>query len=79
MKLVFFKEAGQIKLKLNNNSIDEIFDYIKFIEYLHENNELEETEFDSSISEEEKSKVIGMIHKINETVVKANSEDDGSL
>ncbi|WP_041959758.1 hypothetical protein [Sulfurospirillum arsenophilum] len=74
MKLVFFKEAGQIKVKLNNNGTDMTFDYIKFIEYLYDNNELEETEFDNTISRNEQEKIMEMIAKINETVVRNDTK-----
>lgn len=69
MKLVFFKEDEDIKLKLNNNGTDEEFSYVKLIKFLHEGNELEETEYYDDISDEEKSKIDEMIVKINEKVV----------
>ena len=69
MKLVFFKEDEDIKLKLNNNGTDEEFSYVKLIKFLHLGNELEETEYYDDISEEEKSKIDEMILKINEKVV----------
>lgn len=69
MKLVFFKEGEDIKLKLNNNGMDEEFSYVKLIEFLHIGNELEETEYYDDISVEEKSKIDEMIVKINEKVV----------
>lgn len=72
MKLVFFKEDEEIKLKLNNNGMDEEFSYIKLIEFLHVGNELEETEYYDEISDEEKSKIDEMIIKINEKVVVNN-------
>ena len=69
MKLVFFKEDEDIKLKLNNNGTDEEFSYVKLIKFLHVGNELEETEYYDDISDEEKSKIDEMILKINEKVV----------
>ena len=57
MKLVFFKENEDIKLKLNNNGTDEEFSYVKLIKFLHVGNELEETEYNDDISDEEKSKI----------------------
>ncbi len=69
MKLVFFKENEDIKLKLNNNGTDEEFRYVKLIKFLHVGNELEETEYYDDISDEEKSKIDEMILKINEKVV----------
>lgn len=69
MKLVFFKENEDIKLKLNNNGIDEEFSYVKLIKFLHVGNELGETEYYDDISDEEKSKIDEMILKINEKVV----------
>lgn len=74
MKLVFFKEEEEIKLKLNHNDTDEDFNYVKLIEFLHENNVLEETEYEEGISYEEKDKVNSMIEKINEVVVKQDTE-----
>ena len=70
MKLVFFKENEDIKLKLNNNGTDEEFSYVKLIKFLHVGNELEETEYYDDISDEEKSKIDEMILKINEKVDK---------
>ena len=69
MKLVFFKEDEDIKLKLNNNGTDEEFSYVKLIKFLLVGNELEETEYYDDISDEEKSKIDEMILKINEKVV----------
>ncbi|WP_415396269.1 hypothetical protein [Sulfurimonas sp. CS5] len=73
MKLVFFKEGEEVKLKINNGE-DTEFNYVKLIEFLHTNNELEETEYWDGISEEEKNKVNAMIDKINEVVVKYTPE-----
>ena len=70
MKLVFFKEDEDIKLKLNNNGTDEEFSYVKLIKFLHVGNELEETEYYDDINDEEKSKIDEMILKINEKVDK---------
>lgn len=69
MKLVFFKEEGEIKLKLKHNDIDEAFNYIRLIEFLHENNELETTEYCDDISDEEQEKINEMITTINEKIV----------
>ncbi len=74
MKLVFFKKDEEIKLKFNNNGKDMEFNYVKLIEFLHTNNELEETEYWDDISEDEKNKVNAMIDKINEVVVKYTPE-----
>lgn len=68
MKLVFFKEEDEIKLKLNHASQDEPFNYIRFIEFLHEGHELELTEFCADITPEEQDKIKEMIIKINECV-----------
>lgn len=76
MKLVFFKEGEDIKLKLNNDGMDEEFSYVKLIEFLHVGNELEETEYWDDISVEEKSKIDEMIIKINEKVV-VNNQSEG--
>ena len=69
MKLVFFKEDEDIKLKLNNNGTDEEFSYVKLIKFLHVGNELEETEYNDDIRKKKKSKINEMILKINEKVV----------
>ena len=74
MKLVFFKEENEIKLKLNHNNTDENFNYVRLIEFLHENNELEETEYCTEISEEEKTKINEMIIKINEKIVSSGMD-----
>ena len=68
MKLVFFKEENEIKLKLNHESSNEEFNYVRLIEFLHEGNELESTEYCENILEDEKSKINDMIQKINEKV-----------
>ena len=54
MKLVFFKEENEIKLKLNHESNDEEFNYVRLIEFLHNGNELEDTDYYEDISAEEK-------------------------
>lgn len=69
MKLVFFKEENEIKLKLKHNDVDEAFSYIRLIEFLHENNELETTEYCDDISDEEQEKINEMIRTINEKIV----------
>jgi hypothetical protein len=69
MKLVFFKEEGEIKLKLNHNNIDEDFNYVRLIEFLHENHKLETTEYCNDILEKEKEKVNEMIVNINKKVI----------
>lgn len=69
MKLVFFKEEGEIKLKLNHNNTDENFNYVKLITFLHDGNELEPTEYFEDISQDEQSKINDMIQKINEKVL----------
>ena len=74
MKLVFFKEDSEIKLKLNHENVDEDFNYVKLIEFLHNNNELEETEYYEEISDEEKEKIDDMIQKINEKTVRQTAE-----
>jgi hypothetical protein len=74
MKLVFFKEEDEIKLKLNQNNTNEDFNYVKLIEFLHENNELEETEYCAEISEDEKAKINEMIIKINEKIVSSGMD-----
>ncbi|MBS4068095.1 MAG: hypothetical protein KGZ62_05810 [Sulfurimonas sp.] len=70
MKLVFFKEDDEIKLKLNHEGNDEEFNYVRLIEFLHDGKELEDTEYYEDISEDEKDKINDMIQKINEKVVK---------
>jgi hypothetical protein len=70
MKLVFFKEENEIKLKLNHENSDEEFNYVRLIEFLHDGNELEDTEYYQDITEEEKEKINDMIQKINGKVVK---------
>ena len=72
MKLVFFKEEGEIKLKLNHNSGDEQFNYIKLIEFLHDGQELEPTEYCADITPEEQEKINEMVTKINGSIVIAN-------
>lgn len=72
MKLVFFKEVDEIKLKLNHNGNDEDFDYIRLIEFLHNRNELEPTEYCENISPEEQEKINEMIRKINESIIIMN-------
>ena len=74
MKLVFFREENEIKLKLNHDGNDEEFNYVRLIKFLHENNELETTEYDDDISEDEKGKINDMIQKINQTVVQLTVE-----
>ncbi len=74
MKLVFFREENEIKLKLNHEGNDEEFNYVRLIKFLHENNELETTEYDDDISEDEKGKINDMIQKINQTVVQLTVE-----
>ena len=72
MKLVFFKEEGEIKLKLNHNSGDEQFNYIKLIEFLNDGQELESTEYCADITTEEQEKINEMVTKINGSIVIAN-------
>ncbi len=72
MKLVFFKEEGEIKLKLNHNSEDEQFNYIRLIEFLHDGYELEPTEYCADITYEEQEKINEMITKINSSIVSIN-------
>lgn len=70
MKLVFFKEENEIKLKLNHENSDEEFNYVRLIEFLHNGDELENTEYYEDITEEEKEKIDNMILKINEVVIR---------
>ena len=74
MKLVFFKEADEIKVKLNHDESDEEFNYIKLIEFLHGDNELEETEYYEGISEDEEAKINNMINEINTIVIRQTPE-----
>jgi hypothetical protein len=74
MKLVFFKEENEIKLKLNHESNDEEFNYVRLIEFLHNGNELEDTDYYEDISAEEKEKVNTMIEEINKVIVKQTLE-----
>ncbi len=74
MKLVFFKEEDEIKLKLNQKNTNEDFNYVKLIEFLHENNGLEETEYCAEISEDEKATINEMIIKINEKIVSSGMD-----
>jgi len=74
MKLVFFKDAEEIKVKLRNEDGDFDFDYIKLIEYLHERNELEETEYPDDITAIEQEKIDDMINKINESIIRDDEE-----
>lgn len=78
MKLVFFKNEGsdEIKLKLNHEGKDEDFNYVRLIEFLHNNNKLEETEYPTDILSDEKDKIDGMITKINNVVVKFFQNED---
>lgn len=69
MKLVFFKEDEEIKLRINHQDVDVAFNYIKLIEFLYNGNELEETQYFDEISPEEKIKIDEMIIKINEKVI----------
>jgi hypothetical protein len=78
MKLVFFKENGEIKLKLNQNRDDEEFNYVKLIEFLHNNHELEATEYCEDITENEKEKIDTMIEQINQQVVKFHDNNKPS-
>jgi hypothetical protein len=77
MKLVFFKEVDEIKVKLEHDGSDEEFNYIRLIEFLHDNNELEDTEYYDDISEDEKDKINNMINEINTTIIKQATEEDG--
>lgn len=74
MKLVFFKDAEEIKVKLRVEDGDVNFDYIKLIEYLHKRNELEETEYPNDITAIEQEKIDDMINKINESVIRDDGE-----
>ena len=74
MKLKFFKnEETDIIVKLLLEEYEQDFDYIKMIEYLYNQNVLEEPVFDDQITEEERVKINQMISKITE-VVTARSE-----
>jgi hypothetical protein len=70
MKLVFFKNDEEIKVKLRVDGGDMDFDYIKMIEYLHSGTVFEETEYPDDITSIEKEKIDSMIDKINESIIR---------
>ncbi|MDD5052586.1 MAG: hypothetical protein PHO27_07645 [Sulfuricurvum sp.] len=70
MKLVFSKEENEIKVKLHENGTEVDFNYIEWIKFIHEGNELEETIYCEEITPEEREKVNVMISKINDAIIR---------
>jgi hypothetical protein len=70
MKLKFMRSADNgIVVKLVEGGIENEFNYIELIKFLHTNKSLEDPEFIGDISEEEQQRIIEMILSINEAAV----------
>jgi hypothetical protein len=73
MKLVFNKNENKGDVKISRNDNTEDFSYVNMLKYLLDGDELEDSRFNGSFSDEEKNAVNEMIEKINEAI---NKEDE---
>ncbi|QUH26138.1 hypothetical protein [Serpentinicella alkaliphila] len=76
MKLKFNKiEDGTITVSSVHGDVETDFNYIEMIEYLYENNLLQDMEYCEEITEDEKIKLTEMISKINAAIVRKENAD----
>jgi hypothetical protein len=75
MKLIFNREEDVIVTKLEIDGDTQDFNYLTFINKLIDGEELNDTEYPTDITDEEKKEVETMIQKINEAI----SSSDGDI
>lgn len=69
MKLIFSKNENEsLEVELAKGTVTEEFSYVKLIKGLLENDKLDDTQFDESITDEEIEVIEKMVSRINDKV-----------
>lgn len=79
MKLIFTKDGEDIKIEIGAGTVTEEFDYVKMVQSLIDNNEIETPQFSEGITEDERATIKIMLQKIQDAIASDESEEEDIL